>query len=164
MVQQPSKRSHRHCRSAYYTIIVKYTKVYRINNNGIKTLTCGTPETTLTSLLRQPSTIRCCDPFDRNCQYTQHRTSNTHRAELIENALMVDHMKGCTEIYLHDPSLLSTLQCTLHCTGQSQNCITGTQTFSISKLGVWKHTTVFHKSSKTNQHKGSNTIDNTGVI
>ena len=37
------------------------------NNNGPKTLPCGTPDTTLTSLLRQPSTITCCDRFDRNC-------------------------------------------------------------------------------------------------
>ena len=32
-----------------------------------KTLPCCTPDTTLTSLLRQPPTITCCDRFDRNC-------------------------------------------------------------------------------------------------
>ena len=37
------------------------------NNNGPKTLPCGTPDTTLTSLLLQPSTITCCDRFDRSC-------------------------------------------------------------------------------------------------
>ena len=35
----------------------------------------------------------------------------------------------------------------------AQNCITGTQTFPIRKLGGWKHTTALHKSSKANQHK-----------
>ena len=34
---------------------------------GSKTLPCGPPDTTLTSLLRQPSTITCCDRFDRHC-------------------------------------------------------------------------------------------------
>ena len=35
--------------------------------NGLKTLPCSTPDTTLTSLLWQPSTITYCDRFDRNC-------------------------------------------------------------------------------------------------
>ena len=35
----------------------------------------------------------------------------------------------------------------------AQKYITGTQTFPISKLGGWKHTTAFHKSSKTNRHQ-----------
>ena len=107
----------------------------------------------LTSLLRQPSTITCCDRFDWNCVNIQARTSNTHRAELIENAQMVDPIKSCTEVNLHDLSLLSTLQCILQCMGHAQKCITGTQTFPISKLGGWKDTTAFHKSSKTNRHQ-----------
>ena len=45
----------------------KSSEVYRRNNNGPKTLSCGTPDTTLTSLLQQSSTIICCDRFDRNC-------------------------------------------------------------------------------------------------
>ena len=56
-------------------------------------------------------------------------------------------IKGCTEINLHDPSLLPTLQCTLQCMGHAQTCITGPLTFPISK-----HTTAFHKSSQTNWH------------
>ena len=39
-------------------------------------------------------------------QYRHHRTSNTHRAEPIENALMVNHIKSYTEINLQDPSFL----------------------------------------------------------
>ena len=35
-----------------------------------------------------------------------HKTSNTHRTELIENSLMVDHIKGCAEINMYDSSLL----------------------------------------------------------
>ena len=66
---------------------------------------------------------------------------------------MVDPIKGCAEISLYDPSLLPPLQCTLQCTRHAQKCITGTQTFPISKLGGWKHTTTFHKSSETNRHQ-----------
>ena len=66
---------------------------------------------------------------------------------------MVDPIKDCTEINLHNPSLVPTIQCTLQCMGHAQKCITGTQIFPLSKLCSWKHTTVFHKSSKTNQHQ-----------
>ena len=103
-------------------------------------------DTMLTSLLRQPSTITCWDRFDRNCQYRQHRT------ELIKNSLMIEAIKGCAEINLHDPSLLQTPQCTFQCMGHANKRITGTQTFPISKLGGWKHTT-FHKSFETNRHQ-----------
>ena len=47
-----------------------------------------------------PSTITCCDWFDRNCvsiDYTE-PTSNTHRLVPIENAPMVDPIKGCIEM------------------------------------------------------------------
>ena len=83
----------------------------------------------------------------------QDRTCNTHRAELIENGQMVYPIKSCTEVNRHDPSLLSTLKCTLRCMGHAQNYITDTQTFPISKLGGWKDTTAFLKSSKTNRHQ-----------
>ena len=87
------------------------------------------------------------------CQYRQHRTSNTHRTELIQNSLMVDPINGFAEINLHDPCLLPSLQCTLQCIRQAQKCITSTLTFPISKLGGWKHTTAFHKSSGANRHQ-----------
>ena len=61
-------------------------------------------------------------------------------------------IKSCTEVNLHGPSLLPTLQCTLQCMGHAQKCITGTQTSPISKLGVWKHTSVLNKSSESNWH------------
>ena len=35
----------------------------------------------------------------------------------------------------------------------TEKCITDTKTFPLSKLGGWKHTTAFHKPSKTNTHK-----------
>ena len=66
---------------------------------------------------------------------------------------MVDPVKGSAEINLKDPSLLPTLQCTLQCMRHAQKCITGSQTFPISKLGGWKHTTAFHKSSEANRHQ-----------
>ena len=42
----------------------KISEVYKRNNNGLKTLPCSTPDTTLTSLLQQPSTITCCTPLE----------------------------------------------------------------------------------------------------
>ena len=45
----------------------KCSEVYTRDNNEPKTLLCRTPDTTLTSLLRQLSTITFCDRFDRNC-------------------------------------------------------------------------------------------------
>ena len=62
-------------------------------------------------------------------------------------------IKGCAEINLYDPSLLPTLQCTLQCMWHAQKCITGTQTFPISKLGGWKHSTALHKSSEASRHQ-----------
>ena len=50
-----------------YSRMEKSSEVYKRNNNGPKTLPCGTPDTTTTSLLRQPSAITCYDRFDRNC-------------------------------------------------------------------------------------------------
>ena len=66
---------------------------------------------------------------------------------------MVNPIKGCTEINLHDYCLLPTLQCTLQCMGHAQNCITVTKSFPISKLGGWQHAIAFHKSSKTNRYQ-----------
>ena len=66
---------------------------------------------------------------------------------------MVDPIKVCAEINMYDPSLLPSLQCTLQCMRYAQKCITGTQTFPISKFGGWKHTTGFHKLSEANQQQ-----------
>ena len=66
---------------------------------------------------------------------------------------MVDPIKGSAEVNLNDPSLLPTLQCILQYMRHAQECITGTQSFPISKLGGWKHTTAFHESSKANRHQ-----------
>ena len=84
----------------------KKSELHRRNNNGPKTLPCGTPDITLTSLFRQPSTITCCDRFHRNCvniDDTEPPTP-TEQSFYIENALMVDPIKGCTEIYPKDQS------------------------------------------------------------
>ena len=50
---------------------------------------------------------------------------------------MVDPIKGCTEINLHDPSLLPTLQCTSKCMGQAQKCITGNHADLSDKKTGW---------------------------
>ena len=130
----------------------KSSEVYRRNNNGPKTLPYGIPDTMLTSLLLQPSTITCCERFDRNSVNIDH----TEPPIPIEQGLYripswyVDPIKGCDEINLYDPSLLPIFQCTLQCMRRTQKCITCTQTFPISKLDGWKHTTAFHKSSEAN--------------
>ena len=90
----------------------KSSEVYRRNNNGPKTLPCGTPETTSTSLFRQPSTITC----DRLL------TLSTAALKSI-----------CTIL------LLPILQCTLQCMGHAQKCITGTIPFRLANWVVGAH-------------------------
>ena len=126
--------------------------MYRRNNNGRKALPCAIPDTVLTSLILRPSTITCCDRFDRNCV----NIDNTEPPIPTEQNLLripwwLTQLR-LPEINLYDPSLLPTLQCTLQCMRQTQKCITGTQTFSISKPGGRNHTTAFHKSSEANRH------------
>ena len=67
-------------RHRHYEQIIS-SEVYKRNENGPKNLTCGTPNTTLTNLLRQPFTITCCDRFDKLCQYNTE--PSVHRAERI---------------------------------------------------------------------------------
>ena len=65
----------------YHKSVVSFGDIGKKHNNGLKTLRCSTPDTTLISLLLQPSTITCCDRFDRtvsiwstqNLQYPQNR-------------------------------------------------------------------------------------------
>ena len=59
-----------------------------------KTLPCGTPDTTLTSLLRDPSTKTYCDRLDKNCVSTDNTEPPIPTAEPIENSLMVDPIKS----------------------------------------------------------------------
>ena len=66
---------------------------------------------------------------------------------------MVDPIKGSTEVNLQNPKLMPTFHCAFQCMEYAQKCLTGTQNFSKSKLGGWKHTTAFHKSSDTNRHQ-----------
>ena len=98
-------------------------------------------------------------------QYRQNRTSNNHSTELIQNSLMVDPIKCCAEISLQDPTLLPSLQCTLPCMRHAEKCITGIQTFPISKLGGWKHTSLhsINRPRRTDTRR-SNTLDNTDVM
>ena len=66
MAQQLSKWSRRHNRSAYSQVRKQVQRCTRGTITGPKTLSCGTPDTTLTSLLRYEYTITCCDWFNRN--------------------------------------------------------------------------------------------------
>ena len=131
------------------------SEVYRRKNNGTKTLPCGTPDTTLTSLLLQPSTITCCDRFDRS--YVN--IDNTEPQILTEQSLYrINRWLTLSKAALKSictilASCMPTLQCTLQCMRHTQKCITVTQTCPLSKLGGWKHTTAFHKSSEANRHQ-----------
>ena len=73
---------------------------------------------------------------------------------------MVEPIKGCTEVILHNPDMLPTLQRTTYFAvygtqtkGFEVFSQTGFHTFQISKLGVWKHAAMFHKSAETNRHQ-----------
>ena len=63
-------------------------------------------------MLRQQSTTTYCNQLERNCVRTfrQHRTSNSHRAELEDNPLMVDPVKDGTEVNLNNYRFLPRLQ------------------------------------------------------
>ena len=135
--------------------------------NGPKTLLCSTPDTTKISLLRQLSTITWCDRFDRNSvsiDNTAHPIPTEHSIKKIHDGWYYHRLCRCY-VVLHNPSLLPTLQFTLQWIGHTQKCITGTQTFPISKLVGGKHTAAFNKSSKTNRHRNidrRNSMDSTG--
>ena len=126
------------------------------NNNWPTTLSYGTPDITLTSLLRQPSTITCCNLFYGNFD-RQHRNSNTHNAELIQNSPMVDFIKGCAEICWHYSSLLPTIQCIFQCIEHAQKCITDTQTTPISNLCMWLEAS--HCVPKSSDTRRPNILD-----
>ena len=143
----------------------KSSEVYIRKNNGPKTLPCSTPDTMLTSLLLQSSTITCCDRSDRNSvkiDYTE--PPNTHRTELIQNSLMVDPIKGCAEINLYDPSLLPTLQCTLRCMRHAQKFITCTRPFRKANCVVGRTPLRSINRPRRTDTRRSNTLDNTDVM
>ena len=76
-----------------FSTMEKNSEVYRRNNNGPKPLPCGTPDATLSSLLQPPTTITCCDRFDRNCvntdnPETQIPTERIPRSLTLSNAAL----------------------------------------------------------------------------
>ena len=127
--------------------------MYRRNNNGPENTALRHSQNNLN--LFTPTTIHhnvLWSVWKKLCQYRQHRTSNTHWAWPKENAWWLTLSKAALKsICTIQP--LPTLQCTLLCVELAQKCITGTQTFPISKRGGWKHTIALHKLSKTNRHQ-----------
>ena len=71
----------------------------------------------------------------------------------MENSLMVDPIKGCAEVKLRNRSILHTLQWILQCMGHTQKHMTSIQTFPISKLGGFNHTTAVLELSETNRYQ-----------
>ena len=107
---------------------------------------------TLTSLLLQPSTITCWDRLDRNCvnigsiEPPIPTEQSLFRIPwwLIQSKAA---LKSINTILASSP-----FSNTLFSVSYTHKCIAGIQTFPISKLGGWKHTTASHKSSEVNRH------------
>ena len=87
------------------------------------------------------------------CQYRQPRPTNTHGTELIENSLVVALSKATMKSIwtILASCLLSNALCSVWDTHKSASPVP-MQTFPISKLGGWKHSTTVRKSSETNLH------------
>ena len=98
------------------------------------------------------------------CQCQQHRTSNTHTAELKENALLVDPVNGSNDLNLHYPCLQTTLQFSLQCKRHAQKCSTGTQTFLISDLVVGSTKLCSMNRPRRTYTRHFSTLDNTDVF
>ena len=77
---------------------------------------------------------------------------------------MVDLIKGCTEINLHDSSSLPTLQCTLQCMANAQKYFTGTQPFPKTILVVESPPLCSTNRPRRTDTRCSNTLDNTDVM
>ena len=107
---------------------------------------CNVNQFTLTTIHNNVFFYR----FTRKRQYRELRTSSTHRAELLENSLMVDDIRICAEVNLHTDapaqSPIHFVMYVAHTKGHHWY-----PDHSIGKLGGWKHTTAFHKSFETPQ-------------
>ena len=157
--------SHRYERYAYSPVWEKSPEVHRANNNGPKILPSDNPNTTFTSLLRQPSTIMCCDQFHRNCVSIDNREPPIPTRQSLKIipwwlTLSKAVLKSICMILACFP--LSNELCRVW--GYTQQFIAGTQTFPISKLCGLIHTTVFHKYSEQTDIRFSNTLDNSDVM
>ena len=134
-----------------FSRIGKTSEVYRRNINGPKTLPCVTPDTALTSLLRQPSTKTCSDRFDRNCV----NTDNTEPTMPTMQSLQ----RMPWWLTLSKAALKSICKILPSCSLSMHFALYGTHTKvhqrypDLSGKQGWKHTTSFHKSSKTNRLK-----------
>ena len=85
--------------------------------DGLKTLSCGTPDAMLTSLLKQLSTITFCDKFDTSCV----DNTDPHRTELIKNSLKLDPIKGALKsiCMIQASGSLSNMLCSVWATHKS---------------------------------------------
>ena len=143
----------------------KSSEVYRRKNNEPKTLPWhpwhNVNQFTLITIHHNVQ----WPVWEKLCQSRQHRTSNTHRAELIENTPWIEPSRGCSKINVSNLAScpLFNVLWSVWDTHKSASQVP-LQTFPISKLGGWMHTTASHKSSKTNIPRRSNTLDITDVM
>ena len=109
---------------------IETSEVFRRNKYRHKSLPYGIHDTTLTSFLRQPSTIPFYDRFDRNCEENTKNANwlqTTHAVPPIptERSLWripwVNSIRGCDEVNLHNPTsrLLSNALCNVWDTHES---------------------------------------------
>ena len=122
MAQKPLNQSHRYNRSAYFP---ERKKSRRFTGRTItaKTLPCGTPTTTLTSLLRwlnlSKAAVKSMLTILASCPVWKHSVGYLLHTEWHPNA----------------------------------------KTFPISEVGIWKHTSAFHKSPKMNRSQNRNQMN-----
>ena len=83
------------------------------------------------------------------CQYRQHKPPIQTEQSSYRIPSWLTFSKAALK------SICTILASPMHfeCMRPAQMCITCSQTFLISKLCVWKHTTTFHKSSEMNWHQ-----------
>ena len=82
-------------------------------NSGPKVPPWGTPDTTLTSLPRHPSTTTYCDRLERNCVRTDSTEPPTPTEQSSKRISCWLKLKSGTEIDLNYSSLMHHLQSTL---------------------------------------------------
>ena len=116
------------------------------------------------SLLLQLSTITSGDRFDRKCV----NIGNTEPPIPTDQSLyiiplMVDPVKGCTEINLYNPSLLPTHQCILQCMRHTK-VHHWYPDLSDKQTGCGSTPLLSINCPRRTDTRRSNTLDNTDVM
>ena len=93
--------------------------------------------------------------------YRQHRTSNTHKTEHIDNSLMVDPIEGCAEINFHDPSLHPLTNALYSVWDKHKSASQVPKPYRYASWAVGSTSLRFINCPRLTDIKRSNTLDNT---